>query len=44
MAKNFDEIVDVEILLDIPNLRESVVTSVKEILKEHFESYKDKDK
>ena len=44
MAKNFEAIDDVEILLDIPNLRESVVKSVKEILKEHFESYKDKDK
>ena len=44
MAKNFEAIDDVEILLDIPNLRESVVKSVKEILKQHFQSYKDEDK
>jgi hypothetical protein len=41
MAKNFEAIDDVEILLDIPNLRESVVKSVKEILKQHFQSYRD---
>jgi hypothetical protein len=44
MAKNFEAIDDVEILLDIPNLRESVVKSVKEILKQHFQSYKDEEK
>jgi hypothetical protein len=44
MAKNFEAIDDVEILLDIPNLRESVIKSVKEILKQHFQSYKDEDK
>jgi len=41
MAKNFDSKNDVEILLDIPSLRESVVKSVKEILKQHFQSYRD---
>lgn len=41
MAANFDSIDDVEVLVDIPELRESVVKSVKNILKNHFDSYKD---
>ena len=41
MSSNFESIDDVEVLVDIPGLRESVVTSVKNILKNHFDSYKD---
>jgi hypothetical protein len=41
MSSNFESIDDVEVLVDIPGLRESVVKSVKNILKNHFDSYKD---
>ncbi len=41
IAQNFEAIEDVEILLDVPGLRKSVVKSVKEILKQHFDAYKD---
>jgi hypothetical protein len=41
IAANFEAIEDVEILIDVPGLRQSVVDSVKNILKEHFDTYKD---
>ena len=41
MAENFESIDDVEVLVDIPGLRKSVIKSVKNILKNHFDSYKD---
>lgn len=41
IAANFEAIEDVEILIDVPGLRQSVVDSVKNILKEHFDAYKD---
>lgn len=41
IAANFEAIEDVEILIDVPGLRQSVVDSVKDILKHHFDTYKD---
>lgn len=43
LAKNFKAIDDVEVLVDVPGLRQSVVDNVKSILKNHFESYNEDD-
>lgn len=43
VAKNFEAIDDVEVLVDIPELRDSVIKNVKSILAKHFDNYKGDD-
>ena len=41
LAKRFDKIDDVEVQIDVPAIKQSVVLNVKNILKAHFEQNKD---